>query len=52
MLGFLFSYGLFTTILFFVLNFFKESSGISFFSVLGITVAITVLGLIIKKLLE
>ncbi len=49
-IGFLFSYCLFTTILFFVLSF--SGHGLVFWKVAIITFIITLIGLIIKRVLK
>ena len=50
--GYVFSYFLFTTILFFILTFSQRlPSGWNYFHIIGITIIITFIGTIIRKLL-
>ena len=52
-LGYIFSYFLFTTILFFILMLFKKiPESLSYFHVMGITILIALTGAIIKKFLK
>ena len=52
-LGYIFSYFLFTTILFLILIFLKKiPESWSYFHVMGITIFIAVIGIVIRRLLK
>lgn len=51
-IGFIFSYFLFTTILFGIFTILNKLHGMSYLHVMGITVLITSTGIIIKRLLQ
>lgn len=53
MIGFIIAYFLFTTIIFFIFSFTKRiPEGWTYFHIAGITLAITLLGVLIKQLLK
>ena len=52
-IGYIFSYAIFTTILFYILKLTKKlPSNWSIFQIIGITLIIVIIGLILKKLLK
>ena len=52
-LGYIFSYFLFTTILFLILIFLKKiPESWSYFQVMGITISIAVIGIVIRRFLK
>ncbi|MBC8495464.1 hypothetical protein H8D36_04890 [archaeon] len=50
--GYVFSYFLFTTILYFILSYAKSSVDWSYFAVIGITIVIVIIGLLIRRALK
>lgn len=50
--GFLFSYLLFTTLLFGIFLFLNKLNELNYFHILGITLLMTILGFIINRLLQ
>jgi hypothetical protein len=51
--GYVFAYFLFTTVLFFVLTFFEKiPESWSYFTIMGITLIIVLIGVVIKSLLK